>query len=221
MSDDLEDLARRGRGTRDKRDLAARKAEKRNQKPRRNHLLLRSARPAWLMILFFVLFTGGGSALLLSLEHNVWLQLAALLAGVALIMGVLRVVDDLSYRLLVGWLTTLPFEIDAQQYERVLGTGHGSRTTVTVRISFERAPAEPTKQTISDAVLGSSSKSEVTFDGDLLVVKSHSLKTSSRTESGSKSNNSGIHQWFKKLASRALVVVHRSHPIARVEVDAF
>ncbi len=223
MATDLEQLAEQGKARREakaSREVKATAQRKQGSAPRRKHgkLLLRSLRSPTLQVVLFVVATAALAGVYFPLEGDPIVQNVAILVCVGVGVMVLRSFDRWCLETQVRWLRSLPFEFDQDVYFAALGTDHGMSATVTVRVIFESAPPESERQTLADVIVGVSQHTDASFDGAVLVARSPSLKTESRSKNGSIRNNGRVHRWFRKLAGRALSKINGRHPIARVEL---
>ena len=218
MSNELDELAERGRATRQAREGERRAARRRSKLTSE---MLTSLRPPYVGLLVglwclvsatpIVVFALGSGARPV--------QVGALYLGASFLLASIGTIVILfgTVRRELAWLRAIPYRFDPDAYLSLLGR-YGNRARLVVRVGFASPLPEHVRQTVADAVIGATGAERASFDGDQLVVVSPEAQVYfSPNDDERYYSNRALHRFFRRLVNDALEVVHRSHPVEAVE----
>jgi hypothetical protein len=224
MSDDLEELARRGREATARQDQAANEAAREQRdaadanREERLHAAFGTSNRA-------ILFAGplflGGIAGAVSLFGKGSYVLGGLVLVAGLVVGfvVFALAKASATERVNRWLKGMPFAFDHQQYLDGLGRAE-MQAQVQVCVTF-RAPLPPEQHaTVEAALVGAAGSGGAKCSGDQVRVFSPQMSgyRLGREDTASRYNKAPHHAWFKRLVDRGLLVVHERHPIESIDV---
>jgi hypothetical protein len=228
MSDDLEQLAARGREARE-----ARGQKKQRGKPAGNAGIGKLARNSlrtgrmgiWLVIITAVVMAP--AAVVMFTTGDAILLILTMVAGIVAALAATRWLIQRSAKLELAWLRGLPYGVDEGRYLEVLDREYHRKAMVTVRIGFAEPVPGDAQRTVADAVVGACDASSAQFDrdGDTLIARSKPLQTqftrrSSEGGTNSYVSNRLLHQWFRALVDQAVGAAHGSYRVTSITVSA-
>jgi hypothetical protein len=119
-----------------------------------------------------------------------------------------------------AWLSAQPIGFDLPSYLAYLAHPRGGETVVTVRVAFATLPDAAALTQIADTIrVAMFATATPTWDGQSLFIQSPPIETRWKGGRGpSVQSNSRLHRWVRTVIARGLVVIARTHPVARVDV---
>lgn len=228
MTDKLAELAKKGRAADKAADEVDTRGSDLNDDFRRylsERLVIKTFSQVhasrWIVPAFIAVVVAAAGASAMFLESEQMTMAFMSIIGVGLVGGFLlmRLAEGTAVRAGTKWIAALPFTFQSARYLEALSTPR-SKSTMTVRIKFEKPPSREDRETFGHACAGAVEVADRGWKDDTLWLRTTGLDTyfPARNDREGYHSNAQLHLWFRTLVDDALRPVHARAPIARVKV---
>lgn len=226
MSDELEELARKGRAAEsdfDDRAVARGKAQEAYRRYLTDRLVAHTFRHVHgnkALPLLAVAVTIGALVVAVTIfDADMYSIVGLVLAGLGGTYLMYRYVERRAMGLGGAWLEGLPFEFDHEAY---LGGLAESRMNTRVRLDvvFSESQETADRDTFADACAGAVTLEKREWSGHKLTLESAQISSyfPAREDRESYYSNALVHEWFVTLVDKALRPIHGRQTIGRIRV---